>query len=320
MSRVILIHQNERREVDGLQLINKSTLFRNRLSLLAAPYTIHSAVTQDVFKQFIDSLEDKSFQITNTNFAGLSRLCDEFGNEDLAAKLSQFHQSSDFLDLSGIENVEICRVISDAFQKISQQVLKKIEAVNDNLPALISQITSELRLSMDSLILRQFPVEIFSEFKTKQFVLLWRGTRDGFQASIFHNRCDGHSNTLIVIQDIGGSIFGGFTPIPWGGPTGWKADSSGRSFLFTLRNPAGIAPMKFPLCQPDKAIGSIPSHGPIFASNNDICVFDSCNTNANSYTDLGGSYTNSTGRDSKTVFTGAHTFQVREIEVFEIIQ
>jgi hypothetical protein len=320
MSRVVLIHQNERREIDGLQLMQKCTLFKNRLALLAAPYTIHSAVTQDVFNQFVDSLEDKTLQITNTNFTGLSRLCDEFGNEDLAAKLSQFHQSPDFLDLSGIENIEVGRVISDAFLKIIQQLLLKIEAVNDHLSALEDQLKPVLLRSMDSLIIRQFPIEILSECKTQQFVLLWRGTRDGFRATTFHERCDGHSNTLIVIQDIGGYIFGGFTPIPWGGPPDWKADSSGRSFLFTLRNPAGTAPIKFPLCKPDRAIYSHPNYGPILGSNADIRVVDNCNMNANSYTNLGSSYTNRTGRGSKTVFTGASQFQVKEIDVFEIIQ
>jgi hypothetical protein len=37
-----------------------------------------------------------------------------------------------------------------------------------------------------------------------------------------------------------------------------------------------------------------------------------------SWTSLGRAYTNDTGLDGKTVFTGSQCFQVREIEVFEI--
>jgi hypothetical protein len=39
-------------------------------------------------------------------------------------------------------------------------------------------------------------LEIFAEFDGKHLELLWRGSRDGFSASEFHGRCDGHANTL----------------------------------------------------------------------------------------------------------------------------
>jgi hypothetical protein len=65
---------------------------------------------------------------------------------------------------------------------------------------------------LDSQIISGFP-EIFGEFQEKWFSLLWRGSRDGFSGYEFHWRCDGYSNTLIVILDTKGNIFGGFTPV-----------------------------------------------------------------------------------------------------------
>jgi outer membrane murein-binding lipoprotein Lpp len=62
--------------------------------------------------------------------------------------------------------------------------------------------------SFDSRIISDFP-EIFAEFRGKQFVILCRGSRDGFKAKEFHRRCDGHANTLTVILDTKGNIFGG---------------------------------------------------------------------------------------------------------------
>jgi hypothetical protein len=50
----------------------------------------------------------------------------------------------------------------------------------------------------------------------------------------------------------------------------------------------------------------------------DIYVFDNCNTNTNSYTELGNTYTNNTGLIAQIVFAGSWKFQVAEIEVFEI--
>jgi hypothetical protein len=311
MSRVVLIHRSEKREIAGVQLVNKCTLFKNNLALLALPYTINSTVTSEVFQQFVVSLDDKPIEITNANFMGLSRLCEEFGYEDLTAKLSQFRESGDFLDFSGIENVKICpalvdlvrRVVSDAFQKTNGEVLSKFDVLNNHISTLETRFYSLFPPSMDSHIIKQFPIEILSEFKANRFVLLWRGTRDGFQAKIFHERCDGHSNTLTIIEDVHGYIFGGFTPISWDSSDSFKADLSGRSFLFTLKNPTGTVPMKFALSLKDRAIRCTPLCGPGFGSNCDLIASDNCNLYPASRTNLGGSYTNSTGRDSTTVFT-----------------
>jgi hypothetical protein len=60
--------------------------------------------------------------------------------------------------------------------------------------------------------------ELFEDFKEEQFTLLWRGSRDGFGRGNFHGRCDGHANTLTVILDTNGNIFGGFNPVEWNLP------------------------------------------------------------------------------------------------------
>jgi hypothetical protein len=65
---------------------------------------------------------------------------------------------------------------------------------------------------LDSLIVSSFP-PLFDEFRGKRFGLLWRGSRDGFGVRDFHGRCDGRANTLTLILDTGGNVFGGFTPL-----------------------------------------------------------------------------------------------------------
>jgi hypothetical protein len=47
-------------------------------------------------------------------------------------------------------------------------------------------------------------------------------------------------------------------------------------------------------------------------------VADSCNSNTNSYTNLGNGYVNDTGITGTAVFTGEGNFTVKEIEVFAI--
>jgi hypothetical protein len=182
---------------------------------------------------------------------------------------------------------------------------------------------------LDSVIISGFPA-IFAEFRRKRFTILWRGSRDGFGASDFHGRCDGHANTLTVILDTDGNIFGGFTPVAWesrvwNGKTGdanncYKADDSQKSFLFTLKNPPNVAARRFALKAEKKhwVILCDSECGPFFGD--DIGVSNECNTNTESDTHLGRAYTNDTGLDGETFFTGSEHFKVKEIEVFEITE
>jgi hypothetical protein len=99
----------------------------------------------------------------------------------------------------------------------------------------------------------------------------------------------------------------------------WKADGSLRSFLFTLKNPHNLPARTFALKAEDKwrAILCDSACGPRFGG---IAVSDNCNANTRSATFLGDVYTNDTGLDGNTVFTGSRHFQVKEIEVFEITE
>jgi hypothetical protein len=176
------------------------------------------------------------------------------------------------------------------------------------------------RAGFASLIVADFPA-LFAEFRRKRFTLLWRGSRDGFGAGEFHGRCDYHANTLMLILDTEGNIFGGFTPVEWESvphPGKVKADPSLKSFLFTLKNPHNFPAKKFALKteRKDAAIYCGSSWGPHFCN---IGVKDNCNADTSNFTDsFGGTYANDTGRDGSTFFTGSPRFTVKEIEVFEI--
>jgi hypothetical protein len=180
-----------------------------------------------------------------------------------------------------------------------------------------------LPLGWNSAIVACFP-KLFEDFKTKTFILLWRGSRDGFAAHDFHSHCDRHANTLTVILDTDGNIFGGFTPVEWESrdsqdSANWfKADPSLKSFLFTLKNPHNVAERRFALnaTEMDRAINCDSRWSPCFR---DIGVRDNGNANTWSYTCyFGTSYINDTRLDGRTFFTGSQMFKVKEIEIFEI--
>jgi hypothetical protein len=183
------------------------------------------------------------------------------------------------------------------------------------------QITHPPSPLLDSRIISNFP-DIFAEFQRKRFSLLWRGSRDGFDVQEFHRRCDGHANTLTVILDTNGNIFGGFTPVEWESRISYcfKADDSLKSFVFTLKNPHDVPARRFALKveQKQNAIYCHFGWSPCFGGGCDIAVSNHCNAHMHSYTRFGNSYANDTGLNDMIVFTGSQFFEVKEIEVFEI--
>jgi hypothetical protein len=177
---------------------------------------------------------------------------------------------------------------------------------------------------------------LLSEFRTERLHLLWRGSRDGFRALAFHRRCDGHANTLTIVRDTNGNIFGGFTPVQWESRV-WNgkdrlfgnrtnclaADESLRSYVFTIVNPSHVPPEKFPLraTQAKFALYFDAQWGPTFGCG--FCVMDNCNENNESFArGLGDVYRNKDERGgpigSNTLLTGGTHFRVDEIEVFEV--
>jgi hypothetical protein len=509
MTSITFIHSEGRVTIPARQAINKCNLFRNNPRRRVSPYRVQSRVSLSIFREFISALEGNSVKITSINFAGLTRLCEEFGFTELSSKLSRFVQqfeASNYSEYSEYEeeteeteeteefeepqtksrfpevrnrflkesfqfivngstieseisiaaslfprireqlSVDGCarkffvndnRIKStdirslelllsgeipskegflisffgnDTFDRLflgkSSQMTNLFELMEENRIDLESFDVSVVSIEMlDSLLLNEFvkvesedslldfiwnlgadyrdllrhiqfeflseegvslldkvfglPPEsvwefaieritcpplrlnsrilsefpefpkIFAEFRKNQISLLWRGSRDGFGASEFHGRCDGHADTLTVILDTKGNVFGGFTPVEWESRV-WngkqfdksntlKADESQKSFVFSLKNPCNFRAKKFVLNTQEKyrAISCDSKWGPFFSGG--FGVSDNCNTNMESRSGMFGlCYVNDTGLTGQTFLTGWKNFQVREIEVFEI--
>ena len=63
--------------------------------------------------------------------------------------------------------------------------------------------------------------------------LVYQASRDGFDPSIFHSKCDGIERTLTVIKSENSNIFGGYTSVDWSG-NHYNSDST--AYLFSLVN------------------------------------------------------------------------------------
>ena len=155
-------------------------------------------------------------------------------------------------------------------------------------------------------------------------VLLYKATRDGFEASAFHARCDNVANTVTVIVNNLNFVFGGFTAAQWGSSAVWMADSS--AFIFSLRRNGGLTNFKLPIKSTDdfykNAILGWSSLGPIFGGGNDIYICDRSNITTQSYSQIY-SYIPPTypyGSDYRSFLAGGFlNWLATEIEVYQLL-
>lgn len=63
------------------------------------------------------------------------------------------------------------------------------------------------------------------------------GGDDGFKASDFHGKCDGKSNTVVIIKPKGiNSVFGATTSARYGSSSGWvRTTEDPTPYLFSIR-------------------------------------------------------------------------------------
>ena len=92
--------------------------------------------------------------------------------------------------------------------------------------------------------------------------------------------------------------------------------SISNAFLFSLRKKEGLGPFKSNVTTPSQAIYKFSSYGAYFG-NGDIYIADNANSNNNSFTDFGNSYSVPSGvQDKYTILAGTYHFSPDEVKVF----
>ena len=152
--------------------------------------------------------------------------------------------------------------------------------------------------------------------KTLNWRLIYKASIDGFAASDFHSKCDGHEGTLTIIKTTNSFIFGGYTEAAWSNSGGYKNDD--KAFIFSLVNREG--PLKIPCSKNRCAIYCHISCGPSFGDGCDIFTENYSNNFPNSYTNLGDSYKHPiyeyNSIETKCFLAGSVDFRNSDIEVY----
>lgn len=155
-------------------------------------------------------------------------------------------------------------------------------------------------------------VQETTKSKICQTSLLYRGSRDGFEAKDFHAKCDHKGPTIVLVENTAGYKFGGYASVSWtsyGGEI--KTQESFSSFLFSVDKKQKL------LYRPESNLKTLHHdawYGPIFGYGSALIIFDRCNITNRNYSDPY-SYENLKGGG---YISGDKYFIVKEIEVYSI--
>jgi len=159
--------------------------------------------------------------------------------------------------------------------------------------------------------------------KDKNWKLVYKASKDGWDAFSFHSKVDNKGESVTVIEDTKGNLFGGYTPILWRSCGNYVYDN--KTFLFSFKNPVDSGPMIFrntgPYAGSTYSIYDLSSYGPTFGGGNDVFVCSNSNSTDGSYCNLGHSFELPSGMNygeqkAKDLLTGSYNFMTREIEVY----
>ncbi|XP_052792987.1 interferon-induced protein 44-like [Mya arenaria] len=119
-------------------------------------------------------------------------------------------------------------------------------------------------------------VEFWIGTGPKTFNLLYSITRDGCDASVFHQKCDNQGPTLTVLYNKEGSVYGGYTSVSWESPVSFVNKCDGSAFLFQLYFSGIETPKKFSAKTGQQTISANTGYGPIFGSSSycDLYTFN----------------------------------------------
>jgi hypothetical protein len=217
----------------------------------------------------------KTFHTINTEYLNQNEVDDETlikSNEEATSLIKK-------ADID-IQNLKV--IIFDGniltSEKKTQKISKSILGIS-KVVLIDSVILSNIDLIKKLLFVCEFAVY-------PKWNLIYRASRDGFEATKFHYKCDHKPNTLIVIKSTNGNIFGGYTEKSWSGSNNYKTDYN--SFIFSLIN-LDCEPVKIKWSR-NQGIYCDISHGPIFGAGNDLFISDKSNTNTSSLSNLCNSY------------------------------
>lgn len=292
-----------------------------------------SSITE-IFKMLINYIKNNiksiSFEKTETNFI---LNCNHFiNNENIHFIL---HKSNIYINNINIINKEIIssKEISFHHSILKQSYLQNKTNLTRCYSLIILHILSVLLfLSLyyvyfllrkpfhyftPSNIVVQQDINLISRWINHtlmfNYTLLYRASRDGDSAVVFHQLCDRKGPTVTIIQTQNNYIFGGYSKVDWDSfndPSGWAYKRCNDAFIFSLN-----LKKKYPTKGEGREIYCNKLVGPTFGHGHDISLAFHC-LNDMSSCDSSISFK---GVSEVNEFNGGkRKFLAKEVEVYSV--
>ncbi|XP_060585145.1 interferon-induced protein 44-like [Ruditapes philippinarum] len=155
----------------------------------------------------------------------------------------------------------------------------------------------------------------------KTFTLLYAITRDGCNATTFHQKCDNQGPTVTVLYNQQGSVYGGYAPVSWNSTNQYINNTS--AFLYQLRFSGNEKTTKFPIKSShyQYALYFHPSYGPTFGYGHDLNTFTITVNSSGTYFALNGGLSIGNTYDNKGLTANDinnGNLNVTELEVYKV--
>ena len=255
------------------------------------------------FNKDNETLKQNLTMATNQNQA----LANEINVLKNNAQKSQYNEEEIKNMMEELNAYRIKAQENDMLKKHIEELEYQIQAIQERQEEEdVKEVKGDIIHDMNEL--EMITKKINKENKRIIINLLYKASADSDSAAVFHEKCDGANNTIVLVETKDGKRFGGYTTKSWTGNCVEKADPDAFIFSFDKMKTYDNIPG-------DDAIGCYPKFGPIFLGCQ-IKIFD------NAFTRGGTTFEkelNFNTEEDYELTGGNRTFDVKDIEVYEVI-
>ena len=255
------------------------------------------------FNKDNETLKQNLTMATNQNQA----LANEINALKSNAQKSQYNEEEIKNMMEELNAYRIKAQENDMLKKHIEELEYQIQAIQERQEEEdVKEVKGDIIHDMNEL--EMITKKINKENKRIIINLLYKASADSDSAAVFHEKCDGANNTIVLVETKDGKRFGGYTTKSWSGNCVEKADPDAFIFSFDKMKTYDNIPG-------DDAIGCYPKFGPIFLGCQ-IKIFD------NAFTRGGTTFEkelNFNTEEDYELTGGNRTFDVKDIEVYEVI-
>eukprot|EP00347_Sterkiella_histriomuscorum_P011049 403373945 len=271
---------------------------------------------ETILKQNINKLSKKCVELQSSIGKDMETSCDR-----LQLKVKEYYRLYANSNSIALKNLQLLN--GKAIQQImgpsninllftDQQLGTYSKAIQESIEFQFRKLVDwEIQKTQNSIL----SMEI-QDYEAKQYSLLYKGSRDGFNYERLHQLCDNEGPTVTFIQSELGLVFGGYTSIPLTKPNITTQIRDEDAFIFSLSKRSTHRQIQ------NSQYGVQHHKNFLFAfGGSDICIHDNCNKNMYSKSNLGHTYSPPSdfkydSNEAKSYLAGNERFQVLEIEVY----